>query len=90
MSFYSNAYVAYHVVVLRHSFRGPRGEVRGVPPATGEGRSCLPYLCRVDRMTVDPPMLVSGRTQLHQVDHVVGPAIRGHRDVTIRSRFVIS
>ncbi|RZR76343.1 hypothetical protein BHM03_00001052 [Ensete ventricosum] len=72
MSFYSNGYgapvpevltapVAYHAVVLRRSFRGPRGEVRDVPPATGEGRSCPPYLCQVGRMTADPPMLVSGR-----------------------------
>ncbi|RWV79278.1 hypothetical protein BHE74_00051762 [Ensete ventricosum] len=49
--FYSNGYgapvpevltvpVAYNVVVLHHSFRGPLGEVRGVPPATGESRSC--------------------------------------------------
>ncbi|RWW39862.1 hypothetical protein BHE74_00054764 [Ensete ventricosum] len=72
MGFYSNGYgasvpevftahVAYHVVVLRRSFRGPRGEVCGVPLATGEGRSCPPYLCQVSRMTTDPPMLVSDR-----------------------------
>ncbi|RWW34304.1 hypothetical protein GW17_00000940 [Ensete ventricosum] len=66
MSFYSNGYgapvpevltasVAYHAVVLRRSFCGPRG-----------------------------------RAQSHRVGHVVGPAIRERRDVTIRSRFVIS
>ncbi|RZR73876.1 hypothetical protein BHM03_00029162 [Ensete ventricosum] len=90
--FYSNGYgapvpevltapVAYHVVVLRRSFRGSRDEVRGVPPATGEGRSCPPYLCQVGRMTADPPMLASGRAQSRQVGHVVGPDVQGHRDV---------
>ncbi|RWW37164.1 hypothetical protein BHE74_00057758 [Ensete ventricosum] len=90
--FYSNGYgapvpevltapVAYHVVVLRRSFRGPRDEVRGVPPATGEGRSCPPYLCQVGRMTADPPMLASGQAQSRQVGHVVGPYVRGRRDV---------
>ncbi|RWV81206.1 hypothetical protein GW17_00057399, partial [Ensete ventricosum] len=55
--FYSNGYgapvpevlialVAYYVVVLRRSFRDPRGEVRGVPPATGEGRD-VDFLCPV-------------------------------------------
>ncbi|RWV87866.1 hypothetical protein GW17_00050097 [Ensete ventricosum] len=48
------------------------------------------YLCQVDRMTADPPMLVSGRAQSRRVDHVVGPAVRGHRDVAVRSTFVIS
>ncbi|RRT53823.1 hypothetical protein B296_00031583 [Ensete ventricosum] len=99
--FYSNGYgasvpevlttpVAYHVVVLRRSFCGPRGEVCGVPPATGEGRSCPLYLCRVDRMMANPPMLVSGRAQSHRVGHVVGLAVRGCRDVAVRSTFVIS
>ncbi|RWW02890.1 hypothetical protein GW17_00033995, partial [Ensete ventricosum] len=79
--------VAYRVVVLRRGFRGPRGEVRGVPPAIGEGRSCLPYLCQVGRMMADPPIFVSGRAQLRQVGHVVGPAVRGRRDVAARSTF---
>ncbi|RRT80374.1 hypothetical protein B296_00023817 [Ensete ventricosum] len=90
--FYSNGYgapvpqvltasVAYHAVVLRRSFRGSRDEVRDVPPATGEGRSCPPYLCQVGRMTADPPMLASGRAQSRQVGHVVGPNVQGHRDV---------
>ncbi|RWW14468.1 hypothetical protein GW17_00021769 [Ensete ventricosum] len=70
--FYSNGYgapvpevltapIAYHAIVLRRSFRGPCGEVRGVPTATGEGLSCTPYLCQFDRMMADPPMLASGR-----------------------------
>ncbi|RRT36961.1 hypothetical protein B296_00053082 [Ensete ventricosum] len=49
-----------------------------------------PYLCQVDRMTADPLMLVSGRAQSRRVSHVVGPAIRGRRDVAARSTFVIS
>ncbi|RWW63464.1 hypothetical protein BHE74_00029349, partial [Ensete ventricosum] len=99
--FYSNGYgapvpevltvpVAYHAVVLRHSLRGPRGEVRGVLPATEEHRPCPPYLCQVGHMTADPPILVSGRAQSRRVGHVVGPAIRGRRDVATRSTFVIS
>ncbi|RRT63171.1 hypothetical protein B296_00006244 [Ensete ventricosum] len=66
MRFYSNCYrvpvpeiltapVAYHVVVLRHSFRGPHGQA-----------------------------------QSHRVGHVVGPDVRGRRDVAARSTFVIS
>ncbi|RRT31818.1 hypothetical protein B296_00057583 [Ensete ventricosum] len=49
-----------------------------------------PYLCQVDRMTADPPMLVSGRAQSRRVSHIVGPAVRGRRDVTARSTFIIS
>ncbi|RRT84629.1 hypothetical protein B296_00004695 [Ensete ventricosum] len=82
--------VAYHVVVLRRSFRGPCGEVRGVPPVTGKVGLAPPYLCQVGRMTADPPMLVSGRAQSRRVGHVVGPAVRGRRDVAARSTFVIS
>ncbi|RWV87430.1 hypothetical protein GW17_00050571 [Ensete ventricosum] len=92
MGFYSNGYeapvpevltthVTYHAVVLRHSFHGPHGEVHGVPPATKEGRSCPPYLCQVGRMTADPPMLASGRAQSRRVGHVVGPNVRGRKDM---------
>ncbi|RZS01169.1 hypothetical protein BHM03_00030983 [Ensete ventricosum] len=49
-----------------------------------------PYLCQVGRMTADPPMLVSGRAQSRRVGHVVGPAVRGRRDVAARSTFAIS
>ncbi|RWV87722.1 hypothetical protein GW17_00050257 [Ensete ventricosum] len=101
MGFYSNGYgtpvpevltapVAYHAVVLRRNFHGPRREVRNVPLATGEGRSCPPYLCQVDRMTTDPPMLASGRAQSRRVGHVVGPDVWGRRDVTAMLTFVIS
>ncbi|RWW58655.1 hypothetical protein BHE74_00034447 [Ensete ventricosum] len=100
-SFYSNGYgapvpevltapIAYHAIVLHRSFRGPRGEVRGVPTAIGEGRSCTPYLCQFDRMMADPPMLASGWAQSRRVGHVVGPNVQGHRDVAARSTFVIS
>ncbi|RWV77605.1 hypothetical protein GW17_00061541 [Ensete ventricosum] len=65
----------------RRSFRGPRDEVRSVPPATGEGRSLPPYLCQVSRHTTDPLMLVLGRAQSRWVGHVVGLAIWGRRDV---------
>ncbi|RZS12595.1 hypothetical protein BHM03_00044064 [Ensete ventricosum] len=95
MGFYSNGYgalvpevitapIAYHAVILRRSFRGPRGAVHGVPPATGEGRSCPPppFLCQVDRMTTDPPMLVSDRVQSRRVDHIIGPTVRGCRNMT--------
>ncbi|RWW03838.1 hypothetical protein GW17_00032972, partial [Ensete ventricosum] len=77
--------VAYHVVILRRSLRGPCGEARGVHPTTGERRSCPPYPCQVGRMTADPPMLVSGRLQSRRVGHVIGPAIRGRGDVAARS-----
>ncbi|RRT81278.1 hypothetical protein B296_00001052 [Ensete ventricosum] len=101
MGFYSNGYrapvpevltahVAYHAVVLRRSLDGPRGEVCGVLPATGERRPCPPYLCQVGRMTTDPPMLMSSRAQSRRVSHVVGPTVRGRRDVAARSTFVIS
>ncbi|RRT35276.1 hypothetical protein B296_00047108 [Ensete ventricosum] len=84
------ASVAYHVIVLHHSLHGPYGEARDVLPATGERRSCPPYPCQVGRTTADPPMLVSGQLQSRRVNHVVGPAVRGRRDVTARSTFVIS
>ncbi|RRT56087.1 hypothetical protein B296_00009367, partial [Ensete ventricosum] len=44
----------------------------------------------VGRMTAEPPMLVSDRAQSRRVGHVIGPAVRGHRDVVARSTFVIS
>ncbi|RRT65739.1 hypothetical protein B296_00001117 [Ensete ventricosum] len=69
------AHVAYHVVVLRCSLRGPCCEARDVLPAIGERRSCPPYPCQVDRTTADPLMLVSGQLQSCRVDHVVGLAI---------------
>ncbi|RWW05132.1 hypothetical protein GW17_00031613 [Ensete ventricosum] len=49
-----------------------------------------PYLCQVGCMTVDPPMLMSSRAQSRRVSHVVGPTVRGRRDVATRSTFVIS
>ncbi|RWW27116.1 hypothetical protein GW17_00008459 [Ensete ventricosum] len=44
--------VAYHAIVLRRNLHGPRSEVRGVLPATGEHWLCPPYLCQVDRLTL--------------------------------------
>ncbi|RWW23883.1 hypothetical protein GW17_00011843, partial [Ensete ventricosum] len=82
--------VAYHAIVLHRSLRGPCGEGRDVLPATGERRSCPPYPCQVGRTTADPPMLVSGRLQSRRVDHVVGPTVRGRRDVAVKSTFVMS
>ncbi|RWV78321.1 hypothetical protein GW17_00060725, partial [Ensete ventricosum] len=43
-----------------------------------------PYLCQVDRMMIDPPILMSGRAQSRQVDHIVGPTVRWCRDMTAR------
>ncbi|RWW17819.1 hypothetical protein GW17_00018232 [Ensete ventricosum] len=44
----------------------------------------------VGRTTVDPPMLVPGRPQSRLVGHVIGPAVRGCRDVVAKSTFIIS
>ncbi|RZR94035.1 hypothetical protein BHM03_00022637 [Ensete ventricosum] len=81
--------VAYHVVVLRRSLRGPCGEARVVLPASGECRPCSPYPCQVSRMTTDPPMLLSGWLQSRWAGHVVGPAVRGRGDVTAKSTSVV-
>ncbi|RRT33282.1 hypothetical protein B296_00057773 [Ensete ventricosum] len=101
MGFYSKAYeafvlevltapVAYHVIILRRNLYGPCDEGRGVLPAIGERRSFPPYPCQFGRTTTDPPMLVLGRLQSRRVGHVVGPTVRGRRDMAARSTFVMS
>ncbi|RWV90300.1 hypothetical protein GW17_00047511 [Ensete ventricosum] len=69
MSFYSGSYrsfileiftvsIAYHVIVLLHTIRGPCSEAR-VLPATVV--ACQPYPCQVDRTIADSSTPVSGR-----------------------------
>ncbi|RWW16200.1 hypothetical protein GW17_00019927 [Ensete ventricosum] len=101
MGFYSKGYeafvpevltapVAYHVIILRRNLYGPCDEGRGVLPAIGERRSFPPYPCQFGRTTTDPPMLVLGQLQSRRVGHVVGPTVRGRRDMAARSTFVMS
>ncbi|RZR92976.1 hypothetical protein BHM03_00021368 [Ensete ventricosum] len=93
MGFYSNGYgapvpevltapVAYHAIVASVVLA-----VRCVAcllPLEKVGLA-PPYLGQVGRMTADSPMLVFGWAQSRRVDHVVGPAVRGRRDVAARS-----
>ncbi|RRT33786.1 hypothetical protein B296_00026685 [Ensete ventricosum] len=44
----------------------------------------------VGHMTADPPMLMSGWAQSRRVGHIVGPAVRGCKDMAARPTFVIS
>ncbi|RWW63142.1 hypothetical protein BHE74_00029696 [Ensete ventricosum] len=68
-SFYSGCYrsfvtgiftasIAYHVVVLLHTVRGPCSEADVLLVTTV---ACRPYPCQVGRIIVDSSMPVSGR-----------------------------
>ncbi|RZR96539.1 hypothetical protein BHM03_00025578 [Ensete ventricosum] len=53
-----NASMAYHIVVLLHTVRGPCSEVRVLPTAAV---ACRPYPCQVGRTTAGSTIPVSGR-----------------------------
>ncbi|RWW66151.1 hypothetical protein BHE74_00026495 [Ensete ventricosum] len=72
MSFYSECYrsfvpevftapIAYHVVILHHTVRGPCSETRVLLAATVACRPCPPYPCQVGHTIDDSSMPVSSR-----------------------------
>ncbi|RWW01579.1 hypothetical protein GW17_00035376 [Ensete ventricosum] len=75
--------VAYHAVVHHCSLRGPCGVACFMPLGNIGLAPLTPVRSAVRRLTLSYLCKVGS-------NHVVGPTVRRHRDMTVRSIFVIS